>query len=1062
MFLDAESYFLFDEYKDALPLYQRLLSEDPDNANLNYKIGVCYLNDKYQKEKSIAYLKKAVENTSNSYRINSFKERNAPPEAYYYLGNAYRVNNFLNDALETYQIFKESVDPAIYDLNLVNKEIESCKRAIKMEQNPVYYEAENLQEPVNSRFSELNPLISGDETALVYTSELPFYTAVFYSKKQADGTWGNPINLTPYFGVDGNTYSTGISYKGDEIYVYRSDNFDGNIYVSTLNNGQWSVLAKLNENINTKFWESHATVSADGLTLYFTSNRTGGFGGLDIYKSTRTKRGAWGPAINLGPVINSPYNEETPFISGNGKLLFFSSFGHDNIGGYDIYYSALNQNNEWSKPKNIGYPINTTDDDMFFVPYDNGAFAYYSMFNSETTLGLSDIYKLQLFYELHPRQFVINGSAKPKGTNTINYNNLKAKLFNSKSLELVDESSINQDGSYQLNATNGEYTLVLSGEEIKTSEKAISLPINSKSTNINIEPMALEASITAEPQPEILKPGPVAYVPVLKVDKEYIKVTDDEGVQIRLNVEKGSKLLVEVYAENEQLSSEQFDINRRRFSYGFKPVPGKNEVRFQITDANGNINSKNVVVEYTPAVTEQTLPLPQKTALQKLNPVSSLLPFTSGKTYDYLAELNKKGGIKDFSELYELLSRFAEENNISQDSINSIFASILSQKSAQQLKNEMYDISGSGFQESLNTIQPEILNSLTSETLIAYLRNHPDKLFPEEELQNLLLRLTEDPSSAKTVLKQLKNYAGPETLNKLQSINPTGIDNQQLLGELSKLLSKEELWRLLTDAAASEPLSPFFLNLLFVAEGGIKEALSETSFEQQGIKTSRELIDYLFKRGSDYGYTGSELVAFIEEAQNNREANIERFVAILTNKATGTLKDYLTGFDPKKEKVKSFSGLLNKLVDQSRYSNFSIEQVYTLLTSLIEINNMEDFINKMAGYASGDLKLLLERVDKYKFSTPVELIQYLLSQRENYNYTENDINELLLRMILEKGIKYLDTGKELVIHSRSKQERNRLIVTLGIANVLILFFLFFLLFKRRKSKKDKKPDNKTV
>ncbi len=140
-------------------------------------------------------------------------------------------------------------------------------------------------------------------------------------------------------GVDCTT--SALNRDGTELYLYKSDNFDGNIYVSYYVNDSWSKITKLNRNINTKFFESHASVSHDGNTLYFTSNRDGGQGGLDIYVSQKDAAGNWGEAKNMGPTINTAYNEETPFITANDSLLYFSSEGHNSMGGYRYLFLSF-------------------------------------------------------------------------------------------------------------------------------------------------------------------------------------------------------------------------------------------------------------------------------------------------------------------------------------------------------------------------------------------------------------------------------------------------------------------------------------------------------------------------------------------------------------------------------------------------------------------------------------------------------------------------------------------------------------------------------------------------
>lgn len=367
-FVEAESYFLFQEYKDALPLYQQLIRVDPDNYNVLYKIGICYLNDPYQKEKAIVYLSKAAEHITLNYKQNTIKEKLAPPEARYYLGKAYHVNGNFKEAIEQYQNFLSGADPVQFDLDLVKEDIEACQRAMKVYNNPIYCKFDNLSKTVNSRFEDFNPVLSGDGKVLAFTRRMQFYDGVFVAVKKSDGTWSEPYNVTGDFGLDGSSLTTGISYFGDEIFVYRSDNYDGNIYSSKRINNKWNKLEKLNENINTKFWESHASPSFDGQYLIFTSNRDGGYGGLDIYKSKRNSNGDWGSAVNMGPVLNSPLNEETPFLSNEGYSIFFSSEGHNTIGGYDIYVSRQNSDGTWSKPYNMGYPVNTADDNLFYFP----------------------------------------------------------------------------------------------------------------------------------------------------------------------------------------------------------------------------------------------------------------------------------------------------------------------------------------------------------------------------------------------------------------------------------------------------------------------------------------------------------------------------------------------------------------------------------------------------------------------------------------------------------------------------------------------------------------------
>ena len=330
LFLYAESEFLFEQYAEALPNYLRINKQNPDNDNINFKIGVCYLNDPYEKDKAIAFLEKAVKNINPKFKENSFKETGAPLEAYYYLGNAYRINDQLEKAIDTYEYFKNQADPERYDLELVNKQIMDCKNALDLKTRPVDFNIENLGDRINTRFSDVQPVISGDETRLVYVQKQAFYDALAYSEK-IEGEWSFPRILMEELQVDEDVYPTSLSYDGKTLFIYRNDNFTGNLYTSSYVNGKWSPLTKLNEHINTKYWESHASLNKAGDTLYFTSNRKEGYGGLDIYYSVKGSNHDWGRAVNLGATVNTPYNEETPFITADGKTLYFSSYGHYNM-----------------------------------------------------------------------------------------------------------------------------------------------------------------------------------------------------------------------------------------------------------------------------------------------------------------------------------------------------------------------------------------------------------------------------------------------------------------------------------------------------------------------------------------------------------------------------------------------------------------------------------------------------------------------------------------------------------------------------------------------------------
>jgi outer membrane protein OmpA-like peptidoglycan-associated protein len=405
-FSDAEFFLAEEEYVDALYDYLELYNNGfENNANINYRIGICYLNIPGQKDKAIPFLEKAIKNTKLNNRESVFREKKAPLDAYLYLGNAYRVNNNLNKAIESYNKYKELL-PSTDRVNIeyVDKQIDACNVALEYLENPIDIQKTNLGELINNNASNYKAVISGDGNTLIYMNELPFYDAVYFSRFE-DGKWTEPINITSQIQSDGDQFVTSTSFDGTQLYLTKEDNFNSDIYTSSYVNEQWAKSMPLSKPVNSKYWESHASISKDGKTLYFTSNRRGGLGEMDIYKSVLNEEGEWGNPKNLGSVVNTALNEDTPFITEDGKSLFFSSQGHSSMGGYDIYVTSIDDEGNWTDPVNLGYPINTTDDDLFYYPWNNGQVAYLALLEPDG-YGKEDIYEIKPAAEEIPEEVI--------------------------------------------------------------------------------------------------------------------------------------------------------------------------------------------------------------------------------------------------------------------------------------------------------------------------------------------------------------------------------------------------------------------------------------------------------------------------------------------------------------------------------------------------------------------------------------------------------------------------------------------------------------------------------
>jgi hypothetical protein len=395
LFDDAIFFYNLEDYKESAFLFQQLLMENPENANFNFYAGMSLLNVNGQEKKAIPYLEKAVRYTGIKVKPRKFKEKRAPHYAWFYLGNAYRISNRLDDALDSYHKFLNIKNfEKHYNLRILEEEISACSRAKIIQDSPLQLKKENLGEPVNTSASDYNPVLSADENTIVYVSSQRFYEAIMISKRTGR-SWSTPVNITSQIGSDGDMFPTFLTADGTTLYLVKRKKADGDIYISTFNGNIWTIAKPVND-INTRADEAHASLSSDGNFLYFSSDRKGGSGGLDLYVSEKQADGGWGPAVNLGENINSTADENTPFLSLDGSTLYFSSTGHFNMGGYDIFFSRKNSSAEWESPINIGYPINTTNDDRFFFPIGINHSGYISIYDDEEGIGQEDIYRVKI------------------------------------------------------------------------------------------------------------------------------------------------------------------------------------------------------------------------------------------------------------------------------------------------------------------------------------------------------------------------------------------------------------------------------------------------------------------------------------------------------------------------------------------------------------------------------------------------------------------------------------------------------------------------------------------
>ncbi|NVO01184.1 MAG: PD40 domain-containing protein [Bacteroidetes bacterium] len=410
----AEGMMNDGNYTAALQIFLSLDSIKPQNSNINFQIGMCYINSTSDQTKAIPYFEMAKKNVSKKYTGGS-KEDRCSPYVFYYLAKAYHLDYNLDKAIEYFNKFKEyfnyKTDRAIVEQ--ADRQIEMCNNAKKSMADAGKLKIENLGPNINSPYRDYSPVISLDGSTLIFTSrrkvgENPkkekdgrYFEDIYISKYNSETKqWDQAKSIGDSINTNLHEASISLSADGKQLFLYKSDGKDGNIYVSKNIDGNWSSPQKLPEPINSKAWETHVFLTTDGNTLYFVSDRSGGFGGRDIYSSKKISEGVWDKPINLGPVINTKYEEESPYIvtDSSGTTLYFSSKGQGSIGGFDIFTSKQKIDGTWSEPKSMIYPINTSDDDVFYVPTQDKKHAYYAS-GKYGGLGDLDLYYVTILNE---------------------------------------------------------------------------------------------------------------------------------------------------------------------------------------------------------------------------------------------------------------------------------------------------------------------------------------------------------------------------------------------------------------------------------------------------------------------------------------------------------------------------------------------------------------------------------------------------------------------------------------------------------------------------------------
>lgn len=381
---------------EALTYYLRAAKYNPDCATLNYKIGVCYLaSDKFIY--STDYLLKAFS-----------KNEKISRDIHLLIGRAYHLNLDFDKAIEHYKAYYALfTEKNIGEIKAnVDKLIKECKYGRELVNKPVRVIINNLGDRINSPYDDYNPVLHPNHNQLFFTSRRPtdqkdkvyeedgkYFENIFVSE-QAGELWKLATLVEDRLDSKNNESILGFSYDGNQLFVYNGKEDGGEIMVSELKDGGWRSPSKVRGNISSKYAETTMSISKNGKEMFIVSDRPeSSVGGMDIYYCVLNEKDKWSQPFNLGPKINTPFDEEGVYLSPKGDKLYFSSKGHNSMGGYDIFVSERDQDGNWGEPVNLGYPINTANDDIFFKIEENEKQAYFSSVRDKGNGGL-DIYKI--------------------------------------------------------------------------------------------------------------------------------------------------------------------------------------------------------------------------------------------------------------------------------------------------------------------------------------------------------------------------------------------------------------------------------------------------------------------------------------------------------------------------------------------------------------------------------------------------------------------------------------------------------------------------------------------
>ena len=470
---DADIFYYYDQnYDKAAELYEALLKNYPDNSNLAAKLGICYLNIDGKAADALKLLSKAsMSIVDNDKEYLEYGEK-APLDTYLYIAIAYHRNDSLQKAITLYYDAKKRLSGTkAFREEYIDNQIRDCAYALEMKKKPLTIDSELFINWLSEYPGASNPVLAKNDSVFIFTQKENGKTRILCSYKS--GTWKRPADITKQLGGYDRFYSNSITGDGKLLIIYMDDGGDGNLYYSQRKDSTWSKIKSVGKPINTIYWQSHGFITPDGKTMYFSSNKPGGEGELDIWYSEKNAAGKWGEPINCGNVINTPYNEDTPFFDQETGALIFSSVGHTSMGGYDVFRS-LKKNGTWTNPVGMPYAFNNILENTFFILNNNKPGFITSLYDEKSkTRNIFAIVAEDPAEKITLAKGTItlqDGMAvDPKQTNI--------SLVDNKKPNSPRNIELNDSASFKFEVKPGDYQLFVSHTGYKTDTINLSIPL---------------------------------------------------------------------------------------------------------------------------------------------------------------------------------------------------------------------------------------------------------------------------------------------------------------------------------------------------------------------------------------------------------------------------------------------------------------------------------------------------------------------------------------------------------------------------------------------------------